>query len=49
MINFCKNIFDLTIAGEWECVAATKRLPVLPYSVYFILLSFGIIVLILEL
>ena len=36
-----KNIFDFTTAGDWDCVAAVKRLPALHYSVYFIFLSFG--------
>ena len=36
-----KNIFDLTTAGDWDCVAAVERLPVLHYSVDFIFLSFG--------
>ena len=37
-----KNIFDFTTAGDWDCVAAVKRLPALHYSVDFIFLSFGI-------
>ena len=37
-----KNIFDLTTAGYWECVAAVDRLPVLHYSVDLIFLSLGI-------
>ena len=37
-----KNIFDFTTAGDWDCVAAVERLPVLHYSVDFIFLSFGI-------
>ena len=37
-----KNIFDFTIAGDWDCVAAVERLPALHYSVDFIFLSFGI-------
>ena len=37
-----KNIFDFTTAGDWECVAAVERLPVLHYSVDFIFLSFRI-------
>ena len=41
--NLFKDIFDLTTAGEWDCVAAVERLPVLHYSVDFIFLSFGII------
>ena len=27
------NIFDFTTAGDWDCVAAVKRLPALHYSV----------------
>ena len=27
-----KNIFDFTAAGDWDCVAAVERLPVLHYS-----------------
>ena len=37
-----KNIFDLTTAGDWDCVAAVERLPALHYSVDFIFLFFGI-------
>ena len=48
-ITFFKNIFDFTTAGDWDCVAAVKRLPVLHYSVDFIFLSFGIMGLIVEL
>ena len=44
-----KNIFDLTTAGDWDCVAAVERLPALHYSVDFIFLSFGIIGFIVEL
>ena len=44
-----KNIFDFTIAGDWDCVAAVERLPVLYYSVDFIFLSFGILGFIVEL
>ena len=44
-----KNIFDFTTAGDWNCVAAVERLPVLHYSVDFIFLSFGIIGFIVEL
>ena len=40
--NPFKNIFDLTTAGDWDCVAAVERLPALHYSVDFIFLSFGI-------
>ena len=40
--NLFKNIFDFTTAGDWDCVAAVERLPVLHYSVDFIFLSFGI-------
>ena len=32
---------DFTIAGDWDCVAAVKRLPALHHSVDFIFLSFG--------
>ena len=28
-----KNIFDITTAGDWDCVAAVERLPALHYSV----------------
>ena len=31
-----KNIFYFTTAGDWDCVAAEERLPVLHYSVDFI-------------
>ena len=34
--------FDLTTAGDWDCVAAVERLPALHHSVDFIFLSFGI-------
>ena len=44
-----KNIFDFTTAGDWDCVAAVERLPVLHYSVDFIFLSFGIMDFIVEL
>ena len=44
-----KNIFDFTTAGDWDCVAALERLPVLHYSVDFIFLSFGIMGFIVEL
>ena len=30
------------LAGDWGCVAAEERLPILHYSVDFIFLSFGI-------
>ena len=40
--NIFKNILDITTAGDWDCVAAVKRLPGLHYSVDFIFLSFGI-------
>ena len=45
----CKNIFDLTTAGGWDCVAAVERLPALHYCVDFIFLSFGIMGFIMEL
>ena len=44
-----KNIFDFTTAGDWDCVAAVERLPVVHYSVDFIFLSFGIMGFIVEL
>ena len=44
-----KNIFDLTTAGDWDCVAAVERLPALHFSVDFIFLSFGIMGFIVEL
>ena len=44
-----KNIFDFTTAGNWDCVAAVERLPVLHYSVDFIVLSFGIMGFVVEL
>ena len=44
-----KNIFDVSTAGDWDCVAAVERLPALHYSVEFIFLSFGIIGFIVEL
>ena len=46
---FKNIIFDFTTAGDWDCVAAVERLPVLHYSVDFILLSFGIMGFIVEL
>ena len=39
----------VTTAGDWDCVAAVERLPVLHYSVDFIFLSFGIMGFIMEL
>ena len=47
--NLFKNIFNLSTAGDWDCVAAVKRLPALHYSVDFIFLSFGIMGFIVEL
>ena len=47
--NRLKNIFDFTTAGDWDCVVAVERLTVLHYSVDFILLSFGIMGVIVEL
>ena len=44
-----KNIFDFTTDGDWDCVAAVERLPVLHYSVDFIFLSFGIMCFVVEL
>ena len=44
-----KNIFDFTTAGDWDCVAAVERLPVLHYSADFIFLSFGVMGFIVEL
>ena len=44
-----KNIFYLTTASYWDCVAAVERLPALHYSVDFIFLSFGIMGFIVEL
>ena len=51
MDNIFKNIhvFDLTTAGDWDCMAAVERLPALHYSKYFIFLSFGIMGFIVEL
>ena len=43
------NIFDLTTADDWDCVAAVERLPALHYSEDFIFLSFGIMGFIVEL
>ena len=37
-------LIDFTTAGDWDCVAAVERLPVLHNSVDLIFLSFGIIV-----
>ena len=48
MFSF-KSIFDFTTAGDWDCVAAVDRLPVLHYSVDFNFLSFGIMGFIVEL
>ena len=43
-------MFDFTTAGgDWDCVAAVERLPVLHDSVDFIFLSFGIMGFIVEL
>ena len=36
-----KNVFYFTTAGDWDCVAALERLPVLHYNVDFVFLSFG--------
>ena len=44
-----KNIFDFTTAGDWDYVAAVKRLPALHFSEDFIFLSFGIMGFIVEL
>ena len=44
-----KNIFDFTTAGDWDCVAAVERLPVLHYSVDLIFLTLGIMGFIVEL
>ena len=35
-----KNIFNITTAGDGDCVAAVERLPALHYSVNFMFLSF---------
>ena len=43
------NIFDVTTAVDWDCVAAVERLPALNYSVDFIFLSYGIMGFIVEL
>ena len=32
-----KNIFEFTTAGDWDCLAAVERLPILHYSVDFII------------
>ena len=37
-----KNMFDITTAGDGDCVAAVERLPALHYSLDFIFLSFEI-------
>ena len=47
--NLLKNIFDVTTAGDWDCLAAVERLPVLHYSVDLIFLSFGTMGFIVEL
>ena len=47
--NLFKNTFDFTTAGDWDYMAVVERLPALHYSVYFISLSFGIMVFIVEL
>ena len=39
--NLFKNIFDITTAGDWDCVAVVERLRSLHYSVDFIFLSLG--------
>ena len=41
--NLCKNKFDFTTAGNWDCVAAVEHLNALYYSVDFNFLSFGIV------
>ena len=43
-----KNIFDFTLAGDWDCVMAVERRPALHYSVDFIFMSFGIMGFIVE-
>ena len=45
---FKTNIFDITTAGEWDCVAAVVCLLALHYGVDFICLSFRIMGLIVE-
>ena len=35
-------VFDFTTAGDWDCVAAVERLPVLHYSVDFISCPLGL-------
>ena len=42
-------MFDLTTAGDLDCVAAVERLTAIYYCVDFILLSIGIIGFIVEL
>ena len=44
-----KLVIGITIAGDWDCVAAVERLPALHYSVDFNLFSFGIMGFIVEL
>ena len=48
LINL-KKLFDVTTAGDLDCVAAVERLPALHYSVDFIFLSFEIMRFIVEL
>ena len=43
------NIFDFTIAGDWDYEAVENQLPALHYGVDFIFLSFGILDSIVEL
>ena len=47
--NLFNNTSDFTTAGDWDCVAAAERLPILHYSVDFTFLSFGIMGFIMEL
>ena len=42
-------MFDFTIAGDWDCVAAVERLPTFHYCLDFIFVSFGIMSFIVEL
>ena len=49
ILDFIFDKFDITTTGDWDCVAAVERLPVLHYRVHFIFLSFGIMGFIVEL
>ena len=47
-VRFQAKPLNFTTAGDWDCVAAVERLPVLHYGVDFIFLSFWIMGFIVE-